>query len=115
MIDTIANVLVPFSRKKVLEDLQSLKASMKRETETEFFNKWLNHTSGCLTVNVKELYPCLFKVSFLRKHLKCPTSLPPLNAPIRPETKTTTIQCAHASQKITYNGLEGANDSLQTA
>ena len=94
MIDTIANVLVPFSRKKVLEDLQSLKASMKRETETEFFNEWLSHTNGCLTVNVKELYPCLFKVSFLRKHLKCPRSLPPLNAPIRPETKTTTIQCA---------------------
>ena len=37
MIHTIANVLVLFSGKKeVLEDLQSLKASMKRETETEF-------------------------------------------------------------------------------
>ena len=66
MIDTIGNVLVPFSRKKeVLEDLQSLKASMERETETE----WLNHTNGCLTVNVKKLYPRLFTVSFLRKHL----------------------------------------------
>ena len=112
MIDTIANALVPFSSKKVLEDLQSLKASMERETETEFFNKWLNHTNGCLTVNVKKLYPRLFTVSFLRKHLKCPRSLPPLNAPIRPETKTTTIQCARAFQKITYNGLKGANDSL---
>ena len=69
MIDTIANALVPFSSKKVLEDLQSLKASMERETETEFFNKWLNHTNGCLTVNVKKLYPRLFTVSFLRKHL----------------------------------------------
>ena len=64
MIDTIANALVPFSSKKVLEDLQSLKASMERETETEFFNKWLNHTNGCLTVNVKKLYPRLFTVSF---------------------------------------------------
>ena len=113
MIDTIGNVLVPFSSKKeVLEDLQSLKASMERETEAEFFNKWLNHTNGCLTVNVKKLYPRLFTVSFLRKHLQCPRSLPPLNVPIRPETKTATIQWARASQKITYSGLKGVNDSL---
>ena len=55
MIDTRENVFVPFSSKKeVLEGLQSLKASMERETEAEFFNKWLNHTNGCLTVNVKK-------------------------------------------------------------
>lgn len=28
------------------------------------------------------------------------------------ETKTTTMQWARASQKINYNGLKGANDSL---
>ena len=94
MIHTIANVLVLFSGKKeVLEDLQSLKASMKRETETEFYNKWLDHTNGCLTVNVKKLYPRLFTVSFLRKRLKCPRSLPPLNALIRPKSKLKLLRC----------------------
>ena len=108
MIDTIITVLVSFSTKtkqEVPEGFQSLKASIEQATETEIFCRWSKPQKLTLACKCYET----LSLSIYRKQLKslkCLRSLPPLNAPIKPETKTetTTIQGSRAYQKLTCSG-----------